>query len=70
MSEDDDVVVGETETSIAFVIDRVSEEDTSDRSGCQFMRCLGGVRGWDSRRNGTPASAHRRVQHRGERHRG
>jgi hypothetical protein len=51
MSEDDDVVVGETDTLIAFVIDRVSEEDTSDRSGCQFMRCLGGVRGWDSRRN-------------------
>jgi hypothetical protein len=42
MSEDDDVIGGEIETPIAFVIGRVSEEDTSGESGCQFMRCLGG----------------------------
>jgi hypothetical protein len=42
MSKDDDVIGGEIETSIAFVINRVSEEDTSGGPGCQFMRCLGG----------------------------
>jgi hypothetical protein len=42
MSEDDDVIDGEIETPIAFVIGRVSEEDTSGGPGCQFMRCLGG----------------------------
>jgi hypothetical protein len=33
---------GEIETPIAFVIGRVSEDDTSRGPGCQFMRCLGG----------------------------
>jgi hypothetical protein len=32
----------EIETLIAFVISKVSEEDTSSGPGCQFMRCLGG----------------------------
>jgi hypothetical protein len=40
MSGDDDVIGGEIETPIAFVIDRVSEEDTSGGLECQFMRCL------------------------------
>jgi hypothetical protein len=42
MSGDDDVIGGEIETPIAFVIGRVSKEDTSGGPGCQFMRCLGG----------------------------
>jgi dihydrofolate reductase len=50
MSGDDDVIGGEIETPIAFVIGRpiafvigrVSEEDTSGGPGCQFMRCLDG----------------------------
>jgi hypothetical protein len=42
MPRDDDVIGGEIETLIAFVIGRVSEEDTSGGLGCQFMRCLGG----------------------------
>jgi hypothetical protein len=42
MLGDDDVIGGEIETPIAFVIGRVSEEDTSGGPGCQFMRCLGG----------------------------
>jgi hypothetical protein len=42
MSGDDDVIGGEIETPTAFVIGRVSEEDTSGGPGCQFMRCLGG----------------------------
>jgi hypothetical protein len=42
MSRDDDVIGGEIETPIAFVIGRVSKEDTSSGPGCQFMRCLGG----------------------------
>jgi hypothetical protein len=42
MSGDDDVIGGEIETPIAFVIGRVSEEDTFGGPGCQFMRCLGG----------------------------
>jgi hypothetical protein len=42
MPRDDDVIGGEIETPIAFVIGRVSEEDTSGGLGCQFMRCLGG----------------------------
>jgi hypothetical protein len=41
MSGDDDVIDGEIETPIAFVIGRVSEEDTSGGPGCQFIRCLG-----------------------------
>jgi hypothetical protein len=42
MSGDDDVIGGEIETPITFVIGRVSEEDTSSGPGCQFLRCLGG----------------------------
>jgi hypothetical protein len=42
MSGDDDVIGGEIETLIVFVIGRVSEEDTSGGLRCQFMRCLGG----------------------------
>jgi hypothetical protein len=42
MLGDDDVIGGEIETPIAFVIGRVSEEDTSGGPGCQFIRCLGG----------------------------
>jgi hypothetical protein len=41
MSGDDNVIGGEIETPIAFVIGRVSEEDTSGGPGYQFMRCLG-----------------------------
>jgi hypothetical protein len=40
MLGDDDVIGGEIETSIAFVISRVSEEGTSGGLGCEFMRCL------------------------------
>jgi hypothetical protein len=42
MSEDGDVIGGEMETLIAFVIGSVSGEGTSGGPGCQFMRCLGG----------------------------
>jgi hypothetical protein len=42
MSRDNDVIGGEIETPVAFVIGRVSEEGTSGGPGCQFMRCLGG----------------------------
>jgi hypothetical protein len=35
------LVEREIETLIAFVISRVSEEDTSGGPGCQCMRCLG-----------------------------
>jgi hypothetical protein len=41
MSGDDDVIGGGIETSIVFVIGRVSEEGTSGGLVCQFMRCLG-----------------------------
>jgi hypothetical protein len=58
MLGDDDVIGGEIKAPIAFVIGRVSEEDTSGGPGCQFIRCLG--RGWDSRHNQTLTSAHRR----------
>jgi hypothetical protein len=40
MQGDDGVIGGEIETPIAFMISRVSEEDTSSGSGCQFMRCM------------------------------
>jgi hypothetical protein len=42
MSGDDNVIGGEIEIPIAFVIGRVSEEITSGGLRCQFMRCLGG----------------------------
>jgi hypothetical protein len=42
MPGEDDVIGGEIETPVAFVIDRVSAEGISDGSGCQFMSCLGG----------------------------
>jgi hypothetical protein len=34
MSGDDDVVVGEIKTLVTFVVNRVSEENTSDGPGC------------------------------------
>jgi transketolase N-terminal domain/subunit len=34
---DDDVVGGEIETPIAFVVSEVSEENTSGGPGCQFV---------------------------------
>jgi hypothetical protein len=40
MSGDDNVIGGEIKTPIAFVIGRVSEDDTSGGPGCQFMRCF------------------------------
>jgi hypothetical protein len=40
MLGDDDVIGGEIETPIVFVIGRVSKEDTSGGPGCQFMRCF------------------------------
>jgi hypothetical protein len=42
MSWDDDVVGGEIETPISFVIGRVSEENTSGGPRCQFVSCFGG----------------------------
>jgi hypothetical protein len=41
MSVDDDVIGGEIETLIVFVIDKIFEEGTSSGPGCQFIRCLG-----------------------------
>jgi hypothetical protein len=41
MSGDDDVVGGEIETLVAFVIDRVSEENTFGGLRCQFVSGLG-----------------------------
>jgi hypothetical protein len=41
ISGDDDVVGGETKTSVAFVISGVSKKNTSDGHGCQFMSCFG-----------------------------
>jgi hypothetical protein len=42
MSGENDVIGGEIETPIAFVISRISEDGTSGGPGCQSMRCLGG----------------------------
>jgi hypothetical protein len=42
MSGDDDVVGGEIETPISFVVSRVSEENTSGGPGCQFVSGIGG----------------------------
>jgi hypothetical protein len=42
MSVDDDVVGGEIETPIAFVIGGVSEEYTTSGSGGQFLSSLCG----------------------------
>jgi hypothetical protein len=39
---DDDVVGGEIETPVAFVIGGVSEENTSSGLGCQFVSGFGG----------------------------
>jgi hypothetical protein len=64
MSGDDDVVGGEIETPITFVISGVSKEDTEWTGGpiCgQLVR-----RGWDSKYSRTHASAYTRVRHRKE----
>jgi hypothetical protein len=37
VSEDDDGVGGEIKTSVAFVINVISEENTPDGHGCQFV---------------------------------
>jgi hypothetical protein len=42
MLRDNDVIGEEIETPIAFMINKVSEEDTYGGPRCQFMRCLGG----------------------------
>jgi hypothetical protein len=42
MSGDDDVVDGEIETPISFVISKVSEEDTTSGLGVQFVDSLCG----------------------------
>jgi hypothetical protein len=41
VSGDNDVVCGEIKTPISFVINRVSEENTSGGPGCQFVRGFG-----------------------------
>jgi hypothetical protein len=42
VSGDNDVVGGDIETSVAFVISGVSEENTSGGSGCQFVSGFSG----------------------------
>jgi hypothetical protein len=42
MLRDDDVIGGVIETLVAFVIDRVSEENTSGGPSYQFVSSLGG----------------------------
>jgi hypothetical protein len=42
MSGDDEVVGGEIETPITFVINEVSEEDTTSGPGSQFVGSLSG----------------------------
>jgi hypothetical protein len=42
MSGDDDVVGGEIEAPISFVVSGVSEENTSGGPGCQFVSGFGG----------------------------
>jgi hypothetical protein len=42
MSEDNDVVGGEIETLVSFVVNRVFEENISGGPGCQFMSGFGG----------------------------
>jgi hypothetical protein len=42
MSGDNDVVGGKIKTLVAFMINRVSEENTSGGPGCQFMSGFGG----------------------------
>jgi hypothetical protein len=39
---DNDVASGEIETLVAFVIDGISEENTTDGSGGQFVSDFGG----------------------------
>jgi hypothetical protein len=66
MLEDDDVVGGDIETPITFVISGVFEEDTTSGWGpiCgQLER-----RGWDRKHSRTRTSAHMRVRHRKGRH--
>jgi hypothetical protein len=42
VSGDDDVVVCEIQTPVAFVIDEVSEENISSGPECQFVTSFGG----------------------------
>jgi hypothetical protein len=42
MSGDDDIVGDEIKTPITFVVSGVSEENTSDGLGCQFVSGFGG----------------------------
>jgi hypothetical protein len=42
MLGDDDVVGGEIETPIAFVISKISKEDTTSGSVCQSVSILSG----------------------------
>jgi hypothetical protein len=41
MSRDNDIVGGEIKTPLTFVTSGVSEENTSDGCGCQFMIAYG-----------------------------
>jgi hypothetical protein len=42
MSGDDDIVSGEIKTLITFMVNGVSEENTSGGSGCHFVSGFGG----------------------------
>jgi hypothetical protein len=42
VSRDDDVVGGEIKTPVTFVVNRLSEENTSGGSRCQFVGGFGG----------------------------
>jgi hypothetical protein len=42
MSGDDDVIGGEIETPVSFMVSSVSEKNTSDGLGCQFVSNFGG----------------------------
>jgi hypothetical protein len=39
MSRNDDTICGEIKTSIAFVVGRITKEDTLGRAGSEFVRC-------------------------------
>jgi hypothetical protein len=41
MSGDDDIVGGEIETPVAFMVSGLSEENTSGGPGCQFVSGFG-----------------------------
>jgi hypothetical protein len=42
VSRDDNIGGGEIKTPVTFVVSRVSEENASDRSGCQFVSAFDG----------------------------